>query len=162
MNGSMRSAAAALFMAVTSLPGGFAFAQDASIGVQKAQIYPGVEAAASNIKTALAEARRAHKRVILDFGGDWCPDCQVLNIYFHQSPNSELVAKYFVRVNINVGRLDANTDIASQYGVPLKGVPALAVLDGNGKVLYAQNKEFSDMRHLDSSSLTAFLNQWKR
>ena len=136
-------------------------AQDASVGIQKVHIYPAIDTAAADIKTALAEARRTHKRVIVDFGGDWCPDCQVLNIYFHQSPNAELLAKYFVRVNVNVGRMDANKDIATSYGVPLKGVPALAVLDDSGRSLYAQNKEFSDMRHLDSASLTAFLNQWK-
>lgn len=136
-------------------------APDASVGIQKAHIYPPIDSAAADIKAALAEAHRTHKRVIVDFGGDWCPDCQVLNIYFHQSPNADLLARYFVRVNVNVGRMDANKEIAEGYGVPLKGVPALAVLDGGGKVLYAQNREFADMRHLDSASLTAFLNQWK-
>jgi len=139
-----------------------AAAQDASVGIEKQHIYPPIDAAAADVKAALAEARAKHKRVILDFGGDWCPDCQVLNIYFHQSPNAELLAKYFVRVNINVGRMDANQDIAAKYGVPLKGVPALAVLDGHGKVAYAQNKEFSDMRHLNSTALTEFLEKWKR
>lgn len=137
-------------------------AGDASLGVEKKQIYPAIDSAQADLKAALAEAHRTHRRVIVDFGGDWCPDCQVLNIYFHQSPNVELLDKYFVRVNINVGRMDANQDIAAKYGVPLKGVPALAVLDGNGTVVFAQNKEFSDMRHLDSAALTDFLNQWKR
>lgn len=156
---------AAAALVVTGFGSGAAIApaaaQDASVGIRKAQIYPPIESAAADIKAAVAEAHRTHKRVILDFGGDWCPDCQVLNIYFHQSPNAELLAKYFIRVNVNVGRLDANQDIAASYGVPLKGVPALAVLDGKGKSLYAQNKEFSDMRHLDASALTTFLNQWK-
>jgi thiol:disulfide interchange protein len=156
---------AATALVITALAGiaagGAVLAQDASVGIQKAQIYPPIESAAADIKAAVAEAHRTHKRVILDFGGDWCPDCQVLNIYFRQSPNAELLAKYFIRVNVNVGRLDANQDIAASYGVPLKGVPALAVLDGTGKSLYAQNKEFSDMRHLDASALTTFLNQWK-
>ena len=133
-------------------------AQDASVGIQKRQIYPPIDAASGDISAALAEARSSHKRVIVDFGGDWCPDCQVLNIYFHQSPNADLLAKYFVRVNINVGHKDANQDIAARYGVPLKGVPALAVLDGDGTVVYSQNQEFSDMRHLDSAALTEFLN----
>jgi thioredoxin 1 len=136
-------------------------AQDASIGIQERRIYPSIETARSDIDAAIAEAHRTHKRVIVDFGGDWCPDCQVLNIYFHRSPNAELLAKYFVRVNVNVGRMDANKDIAEKYGVPLKGVPALAVLDADGRALHAQDKEFSDMRHLDSSALTAFLNEWK-
>ena len=127
----------------------------------KAQIYPNIESAQGDIRAALAEARQTNKRVILDFGGDWCPDCQVLNIYFHQSPNRELLDKYFIRVNVNIGHEDANIDLAHQYGVPVQGVPALAVLDSHGKVLYAQNKEFSDMRHMQSTDLTAFLNAWK-
>lgn len=136
-------------------------APDASVGIHKAQIYPTIDQANADVQAALAKAHQEGKRVILDFGGDWCPDCQVLNIYFQRSPNAELLAQHYVRVNINVGHLDANKDIAERYGVPLKGVPALAVLDGTGKVVYAQNKEFSDMRHLDAASLTNFLNQWK-
>lgn len=130
--------------------------------IPRKQIYPTIEAAPGQIKAAIAEAHRTHKRVILDFGGDWCPDCQVLDIYFHQSPNAELLEKYFVEVKVNIGREDANLDIATKYGVPMPhGVPALAVLDGNGKLLYAQGKEFSDMRNMQSSALTDFLNKWK-
>lgn len=125
-------------------------------------IYPAVESAQADIHAALAKARREHKRVILDFGGDWCPDCQVLNIYFHRSPNKELVDKYFVLVDVNIGHMDQNLDIAHKYGVPVKGVPALAVVDPSGKVVYAQSKEFADMRNLDSQALTDFLNKWKR
>ena len=126
-----------------------------------AHIYPEISEAQTDVQAALVEARQAHKRIILDFGGDWCPDCQVLNIYFNQSPNRELLDKYFIRVNVNIGREDANLDIAHKYGVPVQGVPALAVLDDHGKLLYAQNKEFADMRHMQSTDLTQFLNKWK-
>jgi thiol:disulfide interchange protein len=107
-------------------------------------------------------ARKQHKRVILDFGGDWCGDCQVLDIYFHREPNADLLAKNFIKVNVNIGHEDANLDLAHKYGVPVHGVPALAVLDAQGKVLYAQDKEFSDMRYMQSQSVTDFLNKWKR
>ncbi len=127
-----------------------------------AHIYPEISEAQTDVQTALVEARQTHKRIILDFGGDWCPDCQVLNIYFSQSPNRELLNKYFIRVNVNIGREDANLDIAHKYGVPVQGVPALAVLDEHGKVLVSQNKEFSDMRHMQSTDLTQFLNKWKQ
>jgi thiol:disulfide interchange protein len=125
-------------------------------------IYPTVESANADLKAAFAEARRTHKRVLIDFGGDWCGDCQVLDIYFNQAPNAELLAKNFVKVNINIGREDANLDIAHKYGVPVHGVPALAVLDSDGKVLMAQDKEFSDMRYMQASSVTDFLTKWKR
>lgn len=132
------------------------------VQIPQKHIFPSIEAAPADVKAGLAEARRTHKRVILDFGGDWCGDCQVLNIYFHQSPNAELLAKYFVLVDVNIGRMDANLDIAHKYGVPVKGVPALAVVDGNGKVVFAQNKEFEDMRTMQPSSVTDFLNKWKK
>jgi thiol:disulfide interchange protein len=117
----------------------------------------------TDIAAALKQAKTQNKRVILDFGGDWCGDCQVLDIYMHQSPNSELLEKHFVVVHVDIGRMDHNVDVAEKYKVPInKGVPALAVLDANGKLLYSQeNKEFENMRNMNSSDVTAFLNRWK-
>lgn len=65
----------------------------------------------------------------MDFGGNWCTDCHVLDL---------------------IERLDANVDIAAHYQVPLtKGVPAIAVLDEHGKLLYSQKTgEFEAMRQM--------------
>ncbi len=117
----------------------------------------------AEIASALKQASVEHKRVILDFGGDWCGDCQVLDIYFHQSPNLELLDKNFLLVHVDIGRFDKNLDIPEKYNIPLKkGVPALAVLDANGKLLYSQQAaEFGDMRYMYPTSVTDFLNRWK-
>lgn len=127
----------------------------------KKNLYPPIEQAAPDIAHAEQQARAEGKRVLLDFGGDWCGDCQVLDLYFHQEPNASLLAKNFVKVNVNIGHEDANVDLAHRYGVPLQGVPALAVLAPDGKLLYSQNKEFSDMRYMEPAYVTNFLNQWK-
>ena len=68
----------------------------------------------------------------------------------------------YVLVHVNVGRLDQNLDLAERYEVPLKkGVPALAVLDANGKLLYSQKAgEFEAMRKMQAGAVTEFLNQW--
>jgi len=117
----------------------------------------------ADIAAGLAQAKREHKRVILDFGGDWCGDCQVLDIYFHQSPNADLLEKNFVLVHVWIGHMDKNIEVAAKYGVPInRGVPALAVLAPDGKVLYSQaTGQFADMRHMDSASVTEFLKKWK-
>ncbi|GGG99860.1 hypothetical protein GCM10011586_14300 [Silvibacterium dinghuense] len=149
-------------MAAALLPGaGIAHAQ--FVQSQQAAIYPDPGVANTELAAALHTARTEHKNVILDFGGNWCGDCKVLNIYFHQEPNLSLLDKNFVLVDVNVGHFDANTDLADRYGIPLhKGVPALAVLDEHGKLLYSQkNGEFESMRRMDPSSVTEFLNQWK-
>lgn len=120
----------------------------------------------AEIAAALKQAKAEHKRVLLDFGADWCGDCQVLDIYFHDPKNLPVFEKNFIVVHIwvgNHGMIDHNKDVGLQYGVPLeKGVPALAVLDANGKVLHSQKTgEFNDMRHMDISSVSDFLNRWK-
>ena len=158
----MRVVAASVVLAAGAAMAGAPMAAAQSAPIPHAHIYPDVEAAHTDIQAALAKARKEHKRVLLDFGGDWCPDCQVLNIYFHQSPNKELVDKHYVLVDVNIGHEDANLDVARRYGVPMPhGVPALVVVDPSGKVVYAQNKEFSNMRTMQSSDLTTFLEAWK-
>jgi thiol:disulfide interchange protein len=126
-------------------------------------IYPAPEAASTDLKAALAKAAQLHKRIILDFGGNWCGDCVALDKYFHQEPNASLLKASFILVDINIGQFDRNADIAKTYGVPLeKGVPALAVLDSDGHTLYSQkNGEFEAMRTLSPSAVTDFLNHWK-
>ena len=126
-------------------------------------IYPDPSHAKSDLATALKTAAATHRRVLLDFGGNWCGDCQVLDLYMHDSKNQPLVEANFVVVHVNIGRFDANQDLADKYSVPLKkGVPALAVLSDHGVLLYSQkNGEFESMRTMESSALTEFLVQWK-
>jgi thioredoxin 1 len=126
-------------------------------------LYPDPSVAKTEIQGALQRAKAQHKRVILDFGGNWCGDCKVLDIYFHDPANKALLDENFELVEVNIGRYDANLDIAARYGIPLqRGVPALVVLSPEGKVLLAQtNGEFEKMRNLQSSDVTKFLNDWK-
>ena len=126
-------------------------------------IYPAPEQATADLAAALKMAAASHKRVILDFGGNWCGDCKVLDIYFHDPANRAILESNFVLVDINIGHMDENQEIAARYQVPLaKGVPALAVLDEHGKLLYSQKSgEFEAMRRMEIGSVTHFLVQWK-
>jgi thioredoxin 1 len=134
-----------------------------ALQAQAPAIYSDTADARLDIQQALTTASREHKRVILDFGGNWCGDCKVLDIYLHQQPNLDLLQQNFVLVHVNIGRYDRNTDLAEKYEVPLKrGVPGLAVLDAHGNLLYSQkNGEFETMRKVDPNSVTEFLNAWK-
>ncbi len=127
-------------------------------------IYPPPEQAPADLGAALTAAAAQHRRVILDFGGNWCTDCHVLDIYMHDSANQPILDSSFVVVHINIGeKEDRNLDLAARYEIPLnKGVPALAILDPQGKLLYSQRAgEFEAMRHMASKSVTEFLMRWK-
>jgi thioredoxin 1 len=127
-------------------------------------IYPAVDQAKSDLTAALAAAAATHKRVILDFGGNWCPDCHVLDRYFHDSANKPLLDANYILVHVNIGHLNENLDIAQRYQIPLrKGVPALAVIGEHGELLYSQRTgEFEAMRGMQSSAVTDFLTRWMR
>jgi hypothetical protein len=105
--------------------------------------------------------------VLLVFGGNWCPDCHVLDYRFHQEPVKSLVESNFIVVHVDIGEGDGryakNTDLAQKYQIPLKkGVPAVAVLSGTGRLLYSQqNGEFEAARRLDPQQILEFLNRWK-
>jgi thiol:disulfide interchange protein len=126
-------------------------------------IYPDPAQATPELAAALKTAAQAHKRVLLDFGGNWCGDCQVLEIYMHNADNRPILEANYVVVHVNVGEYDANLDLAVKYEIPLKrGVPAIAVLSETGKLLYSQKQgDFAPMHRMDPSAVTRFLVQWK-
>ena len=127
-------------------------------------IYPAPEQAKIDLAAALASAAATHKRIIVDFGGNWCTDCHVLDLYFHDTTNRPLLEANYILVHVNIGQMDQNVDIAQRYQIPLrKGVPALAVLGEHGELLYSQKTgEFEAMRGMQSSAVTGFLVHWKR
>ncbi len=126
-------------------------------------LYPSPEQASTDIQSALDAAAKDHKRVILEFGGNWCFDCHVLDAAFRSPAMSPLVEANYHVVHVNIGQFDKNLDLTKKYDTPLdKGVPALAVLDPDGKVVYSQKQgEFESSARLDPQDLIQFLEKWK-
>jgi Thioredoxin-like len=128
-------------------------------------LYPPPDKARAEIRTALASAAKDHKRVILVFGANWCYDCHVLDATFRSKAIAPLVTANYHVVHINVGDDgDRNLDLAHQYGIPLKTpprVPSLAVLDPDGKLVFAQEHgEFDNSAILAPADVTTFLQKW--
>ena len=136
------------------------------LGFAAEPMYPPVERARADLEGALKDAAKSKKRVLVDFGGNWCTDCRILDINLKKPENAALLEKNFVMVHVNVGDkgISDNFDVAQRFGIPLKkGVPALAVLESDGRVVYAQkNGEFESMRKMDPKSVNDFLARWKR
>jgi len=115
------------------------------------------------IADSLRAAAADHKRVLVVFGGNWCFDCHVLDEAFHSPEIAATVDKSFEVVHIDIGHMDKHLDVAKKYDVPLdRGVPAIAVLDSDGKLLFSQKRgEFEAARSLAPEDILAFLNKWK-
>lgn len=127
------------------------------------KLYPEGANAQQEVQAALSRAAKAHKHVLVVFGADWCFDCHVLEKAFHRPDIAPVLNSNFEVVHVDIGDGNKNADLLSQYQVPMdRKVPAVAVLDSAGKLIYSQrNGEFKDARILGPEDLLAFLNQWK-
>jgi thioredoxin 1 len=125
------------------------------------QLYRADANASQDIRRALATAVQQHKNVLLDFGGNWCIDCHVLENAFHQPRIAPLLNSNYIVVHVDVGKYDKNLELAKKYHVTLeKGVPSLAVLNSQGKVLYATG-DFERARMMSEDDVIQFLDKWK-
>lgn len=129
----------------------------------KPNLYPDPSEARTDIGLALSVAAREHRHVLLDFGGNWCYDCHVLDATFHYPEVARILEANYVVVHINIGQYDANLDLAQKYQIPLKkGVPSLAVLDSRGRLLVSQrNGDFENTTRIGLKDVESFLNRWK-
>lgn len=129
----------------------------------KPNLYPDPSEARTDIGLALSVAAREHRRVLLDFGGNWCYDCHVLDATFHYPEVERILDSNYVVVHVNIGQYDANLDLAGKYQIPLKkGVPSLAVLNSKGQLLVSQkNGDFENTTRIGLKDVEQFLEAWK-
>src|SRR5260370_2900424 len=127
------------------------------------EIYNERADARAEIREAMGKATAEHKRVILVFGANWCYDCHVLDTAFHRSDLAPILAANYEVVHVDIGKGDKNQDLMKRYEVPMKrGIPGLAVLAADGKLVYSQkNGELDKARPLAPEDFLAFLNRWK-
>ena len=117
--------------------------------------------AKADIAAALTQAAAQHTPVIVVFGANWCGDCKMLDAAMKHGASAPLFAKDFKIVKVNVGRFDKNVDVAKSYGVPLeKGIPAVAILSNDNKVLYATRAgELADAQSMGEDGVYKFHNR---
>jgi thiol-disulfide isomerase/thioredoxin len=93
------------------------------------------------IRAAEARAKRENRRVLVQWGGNWCVWCRRLHELCSndRSIAKELFYEYDI-VYADSLKGDKNVELASSFGADLKknGVPFLTVLDADGKVLANQ------------------------
>jgi hypothetical protein len=123
---------------------------------------PGLNAH-EEIAHALKLAGQKHRRVLIVFGANWCYDCHVLDLAFQRPDVAAVLTPNYEVVHVDVGEGNKNQDIMKEYQVPMaRGIPAVAVLDANGKLVFSQKDgEFEKARSMGPDELVAFLNKWK-
>ena len=117
---------------------------------------------AKDVESAIAEARRSHKRIILDVGGEWCGWCHAMDRYYAE--HTDLMAlreQQFVWLKVNFSPDNKNTAFLSKYPA-IDGYPHLFVLDTDGKLLHSQDTSLLEQgSSYNLEKMFAFLKQWQ-
>ena len=129
----------------------------------KKDLYPAGADAKKEVDEALKKSAVAKRRVLLLFGGNWCYDCHVLDRALHEGEAGEIVKESFLIVHVDIGEGEKNPELVKKYKINLdKGVPVVAILRGDGKLLYSSGDgEFEAARKMMKKDLVAFLNRWR-
>jgi hypothetical protein len=118
----------------------------------------------ARVARARAQARREHKLLLVDLGGNWCGDCRVLYGTMQLPEVKRFVADHYVLVTVDVGRFDKNLQVPARYGITkrLEGVPALLVVDPRTNRLLDRGHvaALADARHMTPQALADWLAQW--
>src|SRR3982750_1632721 len=112
------------------------------------------------VAAAFDRAKKSHKRVLIDLGGNWCVDCVVLANFVEQPAVKKFVASHYEWVAVDVGRFDRNLQIPARFGLTkrLTGVPTIILATPEGKQVN-QNDVFAlaDARTMTPQAVADYL-----
>jgi thiol-disulfide isomerase/thioredoxin len=106
---------------------------------EEVPVYDESADAAADIEAALAVAAKENTRVLIQWGANWCGWCIKLHdVYQNDRPIATKLLYEYEVVYVDIGRFDKSLDLVEKFGIELKGVPFLTVLDGDGDVVVNQ------------------------
>jgi hypothetical protein len=130
-------------------------------------LYDEAADAGATIAAALGRSAKENRRVLIQWGANWCGWCKLLHEHFEKEPQvkRKLMYEYDV-VRVDVGRFDRHLDLAAKYGAALKekGLPYLTVLAADGRVIANQEtgsleRDGGDAPGHDAGKVLAFLTE---
>ncbi len=118
-----------------------------------------------DIATAVTQAQKEDKHVLLQIGGNWCPWCIKLHNYLDTTTQlQQLVKDNYVFVLVNYSKKSQkNKEIFRSLGYPQRfGFPVLVVLDGQGERIHTQNTAILEKdKGYDFKKVKNFLYHWR-
>ena len=121
--------------------------------------------ATAAVDAAFARAKTSGKRVLIDLGGNWCPDCIVLANLMQLPEMKSFMTAHFEIVSVDVGRFDKNLQIPARFGLTqrLEGVPSVIVAEPDGTFVNpGRIAALADVRHMTPQAIADWLALWAK
>ena len=126
----------------------------------KPKIYDESADGARQLADALALAKAQHKRVLLQFGANWCAPCHELHEFLETDKDvAEALKRRYVVVMVDVNK-GHNANLCVMYGPPVC-LPTIVILEDDGKKLTTENPgKWAEGHHFSPEKALAFLKEW--
>lgn len=157
----------AVLIACLAFNGQFTLADDPTAGTSSSpptvkdpakvvpSIYDESADAKAQIAAALAKAKVENRRVLIQWGGNWCPWCIRLHELYKTDAKikRELLYEYDV-VFVDAGKKGKNMDLAKSYNASAdkEGFPYLTILDADGRVIANQESGSLEVKNVEGKS----------
>lgn len=115
------------------------------------------------IDFAMDRARREHKLVLIDLGGNWCPDCRILAGVMELPDVRAFIDARYAVVFVDVGRFDRNLDVPARFGIDgrLEGVPSVLIVTPDGRLVdRGHTAALDDVRAMTPQAIADWLAEW--
>jgi thiol-disulfide isomerase/thioredoxin len=119
----------------------------------------------ADVDAALARAKANGKRLLIDLGGNWCPDCRILAGIIETPQIHPFLARYFEIVTVDVGRYDKNLDVPARFGIgkPSAAPTILIVSPETATVINSEkSRDLRSARSMDPQAVVDWLASWAK
>lgn len=131
--------------------------------IDTTQLYDPSANAKADIAKAVTQAKKEHKHVLIEAGGNWCTWCLRFNNFVKATPQVDSIIKAnYIVYHLNYSKENENAETMAKYGFPQRfGFPVFIILDANGNRIHTQNSGYLEQNKWYSSEKVAeFLNNW--
>jgi thioredoxin-related protein len=129
----------------------------------KVKLYDTAANPRNDIKKAVVLAKKEHKNVLLQVGGNWCIWCT----RFHQTVAgndtlSNLLKNNYVTVHVNYDQYNKASDFWKTLSYPQRfGFPVFVILDETGKQIHTQNSAYlEEGKGYSNAKIAEFFSGW--
>lgn len=129
----------------------------------KEKLYDTTANPQTDIKKAIVLAKKEHKNILVQVGGNWCIWCT----RFHQTVAgndtlNQLMKQNYVVIHVNYDQYNKNAAIWKTLGYPQRfGFPVFVILDETGKQMHIQNSAYlEEGKGYNNGKIADFFNAW--
>ena len=115
----------------------------------------------ADVKTAVSEAEKLNKRILLDVGGEWCIWCHRIDSFIEQHEEiNKFLHENFIVVKVNYSTENKNEKFLAQFP-KVAGFPHFFILEKDGKFLHSQNTGLLEKeKSYDAEKMLNFFREW--